>query len=259
MKKEVIVLLLLGILLFSPLVLAQEQAQTYSGFGRFIDNVKMFFASGDNKVSVALEIREKELNSAIENNKNGEDGETDKSLEHAWRKLQLVQKRVSSGTAEEVKNSVEGSINKINDEGSLSDNFELYALEEEKTGLKAEWVIEIEGKEGQTLTNDVVEAGSEGQTKVREIETRMGEVDNEIKNWVVDNFEGSEEGDNGLTWEVANKIAEEDHDDNLTREIKTYVSKDECGDNGDHGDDLDVVDEDENPSESGTVGDVDDD
>ena len=32
---------LLGILLVSPLVLAQEQAQIYSGFDRFIDNVKM--------------------------------------------------------------------------------------------------------------------------------------------------------------------------------------------------------------------------
>ena len=55
MKKEGVVLLLLGILLVSPLVLAQEQTQTYSGFSRFVDNVKLFFSSGDNKVDLAVD------------------------------------------------------------------------------------------------------------------------------------------------------------------------------------------------------------
>jgi len=44
-------------------------AQTYSGFSKFVDNVKLFFSSGDGKVKLALDIREKELNSAIENAK----------------------------------------------------------------------------------------------------------------------------------------------------------------------------------------------
>ena len=48
MKKEVMILLLLGILFVSPLVLAQEQAQTYSGFNKFVDNIKLFFSFGDN-------------------------------------------------------------------------------------------------------------------------------------------------------------------------------------------------------------------
>ncbi|MEA3378801.1 MAG: hypothetical protein U9Q69_04130, partial [Nanoarchaeota archaeon] len=57
-------------LLVLPLVLAQEQSQTYYGFNRFTDNVKMFFTSGDNKVGLALEIREKEVDSAIINSQN---------------------------------------------------------------------------------------------------------------------------------------------------------------------------------------------
>jgi hypothetical protein len=39
MKKGLVVLLLLGMLLVLPLV----QAQTYSGFDKFTDNVKLFF------------------------------------------------------------------------------------------------------------------------------------------------------------------------------------------------------------------------
>ena len=71
MRKSVITLFLLGILLVSPLVLAQEQTQTeeqiktYSGFNKFTDNVKLTFSGGDNKVRLALEIREKEVNSAM--------------------------------------------------------------------------------------------------------------------------------------------------------------------------------------------------
>ena len=72
MKKEVTVLLLLGILLVSPLIQAQEQTQTYSGFDRFTDNVKLIFSGGDNEVRLALEIREKEVNSAISISKSKE-------------------------------------------------------------------------------------------------------------------------------------------------------------------------------------------
>ena len=61
MKKEVITFLLVGILLVSPSVLAQEQSQTYSGLNRFTDNVKMFFTSGDDKVGLALKIREEDF------------------------------------------------------------------------------------------------------------------------------------------------------------------------------------------------------
>ncbi len=117
MKKEVIVLLLLGILLVSPLVSAQEQSQTYSGFNRFVDNIKLFFSSGDNKVMLALEIREKELNSAIN-------------------KLKIVQERVSPDTADKVKNNIE-MIEKENVGIDLA-YFEKYLIEEEKTKLSAD-------------------------------------------------------------------------------------------------------------------------
>ena len=135
MKKEVVVLLLLGILLVSPLVLAQEQAQTYSGFNRFIDNVKLAFSGGDNKVRLALEIREKEVNSAINNVQNQGEDKAVKNLERAKEKLQIVQEKVSLDTSEEIKTSVDEIKDKISKEENLSDEFEDYLLEEEKTIL----------------------------------------------------------------------------------------------------------------------------
>jgi len=170
MKKEVIVLLLLGILLVSPLVSAQEQTQIYSGLNRFVDNIKLFFSSGDSKVILALDIREKEVNSAIVKVQNQGEDEAIKNLERAKEKLQIVQEKVSLKTADEVKESSSEVLGTINQEENLSESFEVYALEEEKTGLTAEWVIEVNGKEGQNLTNEVVIE----QNRVVEIEKING-------------------------------------------------------------------------------------
>lgn len=193
MKKSIITFLLLGLLLVPFLILAQEQAQTYSGLDRFVDNVKMFFSFGDKKVKLALEIREKEVNSAIENIRNGNDVDAAKNIERARKRIQLVQKKVSLDVAEEVKTSVDKIVDKINAEENLPDNFEVYVLEEEKTQLTAELVIEVEGKEGQTLTREIVKDGESGknkveiivegdnkQTKVVEIEGKIGQIDNQI-------------------------------------------------------------------------------
>ena len=143
MKKRVISLLLLGILLVALLVSAQEQAQTYSGFDRFIDDVKITFSSGDNKVKLALEIREKEVDSAIGNIKNQETDKAVKNLERAQKKLQLVQEKVSLDTVEEIKISVKEITNKINNENNLPKEFDEYILEEEKTQLAAELTKKI--------------------------------------------------------------------------------------------------------------------
>ncbi len=137
MKRGMIVLLLLGVLLVSPLVLAQEQAQVYSGFDRFIDNVKLVFSGGDNKVRLALDIREKEVDSAIINSQNQGEDKAIQNLERAKKKLQVVQEKVSLGTSEEIKTSVDEIIDKINEEEDLPDEFEDYLLEEEKTQLTA--------------------------------------------------------------------------------------------------------------------------
>ncbi len=136
MKKSMI--LLLGILLASSLVLAQEQAQTYSGFDRLTDNVEMVFTSGDDKVILALEIREKEVDSAIINIQNQGEDKAIKNLERAKQKLQVIQKKVSLDTSEEIKTSVDEITNKINEKENLPDEFEDYLLEEEKTQLTAE-------------------------------------------------------------------------------------------------------------------------
>lgn len=219
MKKGLIVLLLLGMLFVLPLV----QAQTYSGFDKFTDNIKLFFSFGDNKIRMALEIREKQVNSAMENFKNGNEEDSSKNLEKAWKKLQLIQRKVSPDTAEEIKENSNEMINLINNEGNLSNEFDVYVLEEEKTGLTAEWVIEMNGKEGQNKTNVVVVNGSEGN-RVNEIENRIDEIDGEISNWVVVNNIEGEKRDNGLTWEVKTEVA--NGDNGLKPEVKTYVAGD---------------------------------
>ncbi|MDO8467558.1 MAG: hypothetical protein Q7S56_01255 [Nanoarchaeota archaeon] len=136
MKRGIIILLLLSILLISPLI----QAQTYSGFNRFSDNVKLFFSNGDNKVKLALEIREKEVNSALENIENGNTENVVKNLDKARDKLKIVQEKISLNNSEEVKKSVEKIKEKINKE-NLSEEFKEYKLEEEKTQLTAELTL----------------------------------------------------------------------------------------------------------------------
>ena len=136
MKKGVICLFLLGVLLISNLALAQEQV--YSGFDRIIDNTKLTFSGADNKVRLALDIREKEVNSAINNIQNQEEDKAIKNLERAKEKLQIVQEKVSLDTSNEIKENVQELIDKINMEEGTSDEFEEYILEEEKTQLTAE-------------------------------------------------------------------------------------------------------------------------
>ncbi len=233
MKKEgVVAVFLLTILLISPLVYAQGEAQTYSGFNRFVDNVKLFFSFGDNKVRLALEIREKEVNSAIENDINGNKETSGKNLEKAWKKLQMIQERISLNTAEEIKESSSEIIDTIKQEENLSEDFEVYSLEEEKTGLTAEWVIEVNGKEGQSLTNQI------SVNRTNEIENRIDEIDGKISNWVVEHTyaEGTSAGgeagvvvEGGLINVVKTEVA--NGDDGLKPEVKTYVAGDGTQDN----------------------------
>jgi len=233
MKKEIITILFVSILLFSPLV----YAQTYSGFNRFTDNIRLFFSFGDKKVKLALEIREKEINSAIENIRNGDEITATKNLERARKKIQLVQEKVSSDVAEEVKTNVDNIIDKINEEENLPDNFETYVLEEEKTQLTAELVIEVEGKEGQTLTREIVKdsgsgenkvvitvGGDGGQTKVIEIEGKIAQLDNQIAERVVKTDMVGEEGDDGLKPVVKTDVVGGSGDDGLTPVVKTDVA-----------------------------------
>jgi len=138
MKKSVIIVLLLGLLFILPLI----QAQTYSGTNRLTDNVKLAFSGGDNKVQVALEIREKEIDSAIINSQNQNEKDAIKNLEKAHKKLQVVNDKISLENAEDVKASVDEVVNKIENEENLSENFDVYVLEEKITQLTAELTLE---------------------------------------------------------------------------------------------------------------------
>jgi hypothetical protein len=242
MKRGGISLFLLGIFIFGILLVmplaqakdqSQNQSQTYSGIEKATDSVKLFFSFGDNKVRTSLEIKEKEVNSAIENALNGDEIKSDKELEKAWKRLQIIQEKVSIETAEEVKNSSDVVRDAIMQEENLTDNFEVYVLEEEKTGLTAEWVVEVNGKEGQTLDNEIVVNGEEGQNRTVMIENRIDEIDDEISNWVVEHTyaegttAGGESGvivEGGLANVVKTEVA--NGDDGLKPEVKTYVAGD---------------------------------
>ena len=137
--KKAMMILLISMLLVLPLV----SAQTYSDFNRFIDNAKMFFSSGDNKVILALEIRENEIDSAIENSQNQDEKAAIKNLERAHKKLQFIREKISLDIADEVEESVDEIISKIEDEENISDNFDVYVLEEKKTQLIAGLTKEI--------------------------------------------------------------------------------------------------------------------
>lgn len=131
-------LFLIVILLFIALPFAS--AQTYSGFNRLADNVKLFFSNGDSKVKLALEIREKEVNSALENAKSGNTEKVIENLEKAQDKLQTVQEKITLANSEEVKTNVDKVKNKIKEE-NLSAEFGGYILEEDKTQLTAELTL----------------------------------------------------------------------------------------------------------------------
>jgi len=199
-----VIVLSIFLLAFVPAeeqVQTQDKAliQTYSGFERFADGVKLFFSFGDDKVRMALEIREKEVNSAINNLQNEDGKEVAKNLERARERLQLVQEKVSVEMADDVKISVDGVLNRIREQENLPEDFELYVLEEQKAGLIADLVVEVDGKEGQTLKREVVRNessgdrqivvvvdGAEGQTKTLGIQKQIGETSNNITNWVVE-------------------------------------------------------------------------
>lgn len=136
MKKEgVISLFLISILLFSPFVSA------YSITGRAIDDVRMIFANDEGKVNIALEVREKEINSAIESAKVGNTEEAIKLLEDAKKKLEIVQDKISPEVVEEVQKNIEEIKKKLSETGDIPPEFEGYIkdymIEEEKTSLSA--------------------------------------------------------------------------------------------------------------------------
>jgi len=135
MKKGIIsfVLLVAVVLLFVSMPIVS--AKTYSGFSKFIDNIKLFFAKGDNKAELALDIREKEVSSAISNLEKGNEAKAEKNLNAASGKLKIVQKQASPDIFDEVKENINEIQNKIKESGGDYELLEEYLTEEEKTKL----------------------------------------------------------------------------------------------------------------------------
>jgi hypothetical protein len=215
MRKEVAVLFLLGIFLVLPIISAQEQVQTYSGFDRFIDNIKMFFSSGNNKVQLALEIREKEVVSAIANLADNKVDSANKNLDNALNKLLIIQEKVSLDSADDVGESVQEVV-EIIEKKNLTETLDRYVLEEEKTQLVAELVVKINGTEGQTLTREVVQSENENRNMVRvTIQNENGEIE-EIE------VEGGIQN-NTAVWEIVKGINDIDKGINQIVVEHTYA------------------------------------
>ncbi|MBI2047127.1 hypothetical protein HYT26_03120 [Candidatus Pacearchaeota archaeon] len=144
MKKagELTAVFFIALMVLSTFASAQAQAESYSGFSRFADNIRLVFASGDDKVKLALEIRNKELNSALENAKIGNAEQAIKNIESASDKLEIVQEQASPDVAEDVKISVDEIEARIMENQNLTPEFAAYLekhlTEEEKTRLSAE-------------------------------------------------------------------------------------------------------------------------
>jgi len=139
MKKWMVLILLISVFLTLPLILAQEQAKTYSGFNKFVDNTKLFFSSGDKKVMLALEVREKEINSAMNNLELGKEDKAKKEIKSATNMLKIIQLKTSPEIVEEVKSNLEGTEFKIKESENLNlEFFEKYLIEEQKTKLVVE-------------------------------------------------------------------------------------------------------------------------
>jgi hypothetical protein len=181
------------LLLFSmPLV----SAQAYSGFSKFTDNIRLFFSSGDNKVRLALEIREKEVNSAIDNAKSGNNERVADNLESASDKLKIVQEKTSIDIAEEVKENINNVKNNLKENTELSDSsryFEDYLNEEQKTLLSVElsekvfnYCNELAMQDYELMSKDEkCLAYSWMENKVGErVEEKRGEDFEEIKNQI---------------------------------------------------------------------------
>jgi hypothetical protein len=163
MKRGSVLPIFLALILIVSI--SSVSAQTYSGFSKLTDNIKLFFSSGDGKVKLALEIREKELNSAIENAKSGNNKEVIKNLEDAKNKLKIVQERVSPNTAETVRSNVDEAKDMIKENKNIDSQttqyFESYLTEEEKTTLSVDlsekvfnYCKELASQSYDSMTND---------------------------------------------------------------------------------------------------------
>ncbi|MBS3172432.1 hypothetical protein J4438_02545 [Candidatus Woesearchaeota archaeon] len=131
MKRGILPLIVILLLVSMPFV----SAQTYSTFNKFTDNIKLFFASGDNKVRLALEIREKEVNSAVSNLESGNEEKAENELNSASKKLEMVQNEASPDISDEVKTNIDELMAKLNENQEKYELLKKYLNDEEKTKL----------------------------------------------------------------------------------------------------------------------------
>ncbi len=134
--------------LFIVLVLFMNvvAAQPYPITGKVVDDLRMFFARGDKKAEIALEVREKDINSAIENIKAGNINEAIKELERAKERLELIQKTASPDVIDKVNLSVQEVIDKIMQSKDINPEFSAYLEKHLNEEQKTQFAVQLSDK-----------------------------------------------------------------------------------------------------------------
>jgi len=104
-KKEGIYIFSIVLIFLLFVKLPIVSAETYFNFDKVKDNIKLFFSFGDNKVQLALEIREKEVLSVIEYLQKGNLNDAIKNFDNAEKKLNVIQNGINLKNADKIKES----------------------------------------------------------------------------------------------------------------------------------------------------------
>ncbi|HLE06705.1 MAG TPA: hypothetical protein VI790_05090 [Candidatus Nanoarchaeia archaeon] len=139
MKSSSIKIILLIGLLLTPSIANAQELQKYSFFSRLIDGFRLFFSQGESRVDLLLEIKEKEINSAIVNAGEGNFNEAIRSLDNAKNNMQSVQGLINLNNTQKITSSVNKTINQLI-KIDLPKEFNDYLIDEQVTGSSAELI-----------------------------------------------------------------------------------------------------------------------
>jgi hypothetical protein len=127
--------MLLIILIISPAF--SLEVQKYSFFDKFIDGFRLFFSSSEAKVDLLLEIKEKEINSAIASYAEGNLNEANKSLTSATLNLERIVGLTTLNNTEKISSSIANTVSQLS-ALNISKAFNDYIVDEQAAKASAQ-------------------------------------------------------------------------------------------------------------------------
>ncbi|MFA5332936.1 MAG: hypothetical protein WC376_00380 [Candidatus Nanoarchaeia archaeon] len=113
------------------------EVQKYSFFDKFIDGFRLFFSSGEAKIDLLLEIREKEVNSAIASYAEGNLDEANKSLISATLNLEKLMGLTTLNNTEKISSSISNTVSQLS-ALNISKAFNDYVIDEQAAKASAQ-------------------------------------------------------------------------------------------------------------------------